>query len=43
MASVCCCFDPRLRVFERGMLGKILGSKRLEKDCVMSCTVDTPH
>ena len=31
MASVCCCFEPRLRVFEYRVMEKILGSKRVEK------------
>ena len=31
MASVCCCFEPRLRVFVHKVLGKIFGSKRVEK------------
>jgi hypothetical protein len=31
MASVCCCFEPRLMVFENRVLGKIFGSKRVEK------------
>jgi hypothetical protein len=31
MASVCCCFEPRLRVFENKVLGNIFPSKRVEK------------